>query len=428
MKKYITIIRDFLTKNTSSKQTVIKNTFWLLLAEGVSKGSVFILSILFARYLGPEDFGKYSYIVSIVSVFSVFADFGLSTIMLRELSRNGKDAEKYLVNWTLLKLTLSILVVLLILIVVFLINGSLDFLIYWLLYSVYSTIFNLWEFIRSYYRSSEKMENEALLKILTWLISISIILLFYHFYWSLYSIFMGFCVSGIVTTLISMCFVYYKIWGFKLRNHIDLKFINSLLWSWFYLLWWLFFIQIFVNIDQVLMWYFWLSNELWIYSAMYRIIFIFSAASQVFVNALVPNLLKKYSFKKIKVSSWIILFSSLILLLLGFLLWESFIILLYWEKYKSGYMILMIQLLTFVIISLDHLYYLLLNSLGFEKKVFYFSIISWIINLWLNILLIPRFFWVWAALATLSSEFILLLLLLYNYLPILKNYKTSNSV
>lgn len=50
MRAVIQYIRSFLTENKTSKQTVIKNTFWLFVAEAVSKGSIAVVIILIGRF------------------------------------------------------------------------------------------------------------------------------------------------------------------------------------------------------------------------------------------------------------------------------------------------------------------------------------------------------------------------------------------
>lgn len=50
------------------------------------------------RYLGQEGFGSYSLILVFVSVFDVLADFGLYSLMTREISKPGADEKKIASN------------------------------------------------------------------------------------------------------------------------------------------------------------------------------------------------------------------------------------------------------------------------------------------------------------------------------------------
>jgi len=75
-------IKSFLFENKTDKQTIMKNTFWLMLAEGVSKWGMFFITILIARLLWPEQFGILSFVMSFVAMFIVITDFGLTKYLI----------------------------------------------------------------------------------------------------------------------------------------------------------------------------------------------------------------------------------------------------------------------------------------------------------------------------------------------------------
>ncbi len=72
-----------------------------------------------ARYLGPERYGIISFALAFTSIFGVFTDLGLNTLTVREVARNKNLADKYLGNLLLLK---SILVILAVFVIVVAIN------------------------------------------------------------------------------------------------------------------------------------------------------------------------------------------------------------------------------------------------------------------------------------------------------------------
>jgi O-antigen/teichoic acid export membrane protein len=84
MRAAIQYIRSFLTENKTSKQTVIKNTFWLFVAEAVSKGSIAVVIILIGRFFGKEIFGQWSYLSVILTFLLVFADLGITQLTIRD--------------------------------------------------------------------------------------------------------------------------------------------------------------------------------------------------------------------------------------------------------------------------------------------------------------------------------------------------------
>jgi O-antigen/teichoic acid export membrane protein len=66
-------------------------------------------SMYTARYLGPERYGIISFALAFTSIFGVFADLGLNTLTVREVARNKILAEKYLGNLLLIKSVLSVI-------------------------------------------------------------------------------------------------------------------------------------------------------------------------------------------------------------------------------------------------------------------------------------------------------------------------------
>ncbi|MEP1744157.1 MAG: flippase [Kangiellaceae bacterium] len=52
----------------------------------LSRGIIAISGIMFARYLGPEEFGKYTYIMSIILIVGLPAAAGLPNLLVREIA------------------------------------------------------------------------------------------------------------------------------------------------------------------------------------------------------------------------------------------------------------------------------------------------------------------------------------------------------
>lgn len=55
-----------------------------------------LLAVLIARYLGPEKFGTFNYVISFVSLLAVLAEFRLQNILTRELSKKNNDTNSLL--------------------------------------------------------------------------------------------------------------------------------------------------------------------------------------------------------------------------------------------------------------------------------------------------------------------------------------------
>ena len=78
-------------KSLISHQGVIRylsNISWLLCEKILRMSVGLIVSIWVTRYLGPDQFGLYSYVISFVGIFSVIATLGLDEIIIKNLVRH----------------------------------------------------------------------------------------------------------------------------------------------------------------------------------------------------------------------------------------------------------------------------------------------------------------------------------------------------
>lgn len=64
----------------------------------LGRGAALLLSIVLARMLQPEQFGYYSYIISLLSIFSIPVVTGLPNLIIREIARFNADNEIEKIN------------------------------------------------------------------------------------------------------------------------------------------------------------------------------------------------------------------------------------------------------------------------------------------------------------------------------------------
>lgn len=53
----------------------------------VERGAALLLVVALARLLGPEDYGRYSFVVSYLTIFQILADLGLEAVLLRRFAQ-----------------------------------------------------------------------------------------------------------------------------------------------------------------------------------------------------------------------------------------------------------------------------------------------------------------------------------------------------
>ncbi|MEZ9877370.1 oligosaccharide flippase family protein, partial [Vibrio breoganii] len=73
------ILTKILTSNT------ITNTIWMLLEKLIKVAFSLFVGVMVARYLGPEDFGRLSYILAFAAFFSAISSFGIDSVAVKDL-------------------------------------------------------------------------------------------------------------------------------------------------------------------------------------------------------------------------------------------------------------------------------------------------------------------------------------------------------
>ena len=101
----------------SGKNSLLKNIFTF----GVSSATLiflFVLTVIAARYLGPEDFGIFTFALAFVFFFDFLLDPGLYHLLIREIARNKDKTGQYLLHAFAWKLIIIPVVFLLVVIVI----------------------------------------------------------------------------------------------------------------------------------------------------------------------------------------------------------------------------------------------------------------------------------------------------------------------
>src|SRR3989338_2677950 len=89
--------------------TVFRNTGFLFAADVFYRLLSFVLFLFIAYSLGASGLGDYSFIFAFAGLFIVVNDIGLSTLFVRETSRDLSKSSYFLGNVLFLKILFGIL-------------------------------------------------------------------------------------------------------------------------------------------------------------------------------------------------------------------------------------------------------------------------------------------------------------------------------
>lgn len=158
-------------------QTYLLNTSWVIAEKIVVMGLMFAITVVLARYLGPEQFGMLAYAISLVSLFAVAGHVGLVGLVVRELVKDPENKNIIMGTSFVLKGLGYLIGFSLVLIAAFLTEpfGSVEFLV--LLIVAFSLIFKPLDVIDFWFQSLLQAKYVAISKMVAAVVSFALQLL-----------------------------------------------------------------------------------------------------------------------------------------------------------------------------------------------------------------------------------------------------------
>jgi O-antigen/teichoic acid export membrane protein len=86
----------------------LRNGVLVVGARVVAKLAVFIVVVLLWRHLGADNYGRFAAMIVYVTLIAVVADLGLQTVFIRDASRDRTEFTRYLANLLSARLLLSL--------------------------------------------------------------------------------------------------------------------------------------------------------------------------------------------------------------------------------------------------------------------------------------------------------------------------------
>jgi len=163
----ISRLKALLLENATTKQTVAKNIFWLSASQVGTRLLRALVIIYAARVLGASEYGVFSYVLGLAGFFSIFADIGMSPILTKEIAKKPEQTHSIFATAFWIKaILLAITVILIIFIAPFF--SKIPEVKPLLLFAALLTLFDgVRDFSVAYFRAKEKMEIEALITTIT---------------------------------------------------------------------------------------------------------------------------------------------------------------------------------------------------------------------------------------------------------------------
>ena len=386
------------------------NMSWLFFERIIGMVVTFFVGIYVARYLGPANFGLWSYAGSFVGLFSTIAAFGLDNIVVRELVKDEKKRDELLGTTFVLKFIGSILVLIIIVIAVRLTNND-SFTNLLIFIIAIGTIFQSFDVIQFYFQSRVLSKYTVYAQIFATILCSVIKLLLIHLN-------MGLIYFAMVTLLQSIIlasgfvamYIKQKLNMFNWRPKFDLaRFLLKDSWP---LILSGIAISIYLKIDQVMIKNMLDAKAVGNYAVAVRLTEAWYFIPMVITNSLFPAIInakkisEKLYYERLQKLYDLMTWLAIVIALPITFLANDIIRILFGTQYQSAAGVLKIYVWTgvSVFLGIPSGKYLIVEN--YTKISFFRELLGAIINIILNIVLIPKYEIQGAAIATVISYFV----------------------
>jgi O-antigen/teichoic acid export membrane protein len=397
-------------KNNKGFIRYLRNSSWMMGEKFLRIIAGLLVGIWVARYLGPEQFGLFSYVIAFTAIFSGIAKLGLDGIMVRELVNHPEKSETYLGTAFWLKFIGAFIVMgLMSAIMSFTSNDANTNLFIFII--IAGLVFQSFEVVEFYFQSQVLAKIVSICKViqlaLSSIIKITLMLNEAELFW-----FVVVTAFDVLSLAVSY-FIAYKI---RKRpsffKSFDLSIAKKLLKDSWPLMLTSLVIMIYMRIDQIMIKEILGVYEVGLYSAAVKLSEAFYFIPMIITASLFPAILNAknnseelYRKRLQRLYTFMVWLAVVIAIPMTFLS-DWLVLILFGQVYQEAGQVLIIHIwaAVFVFLGVSFSKYLLTENL--TKIAFKRTMIGAISNILLNLWMIPVYGVKGAAIATLLSQFI----------------------
>lgn len=402
----------------SDVRTIFKNMSWLAISQVITSVLAFIWTILIARYLGVSDYGIFGFAVSLTSMLAVCGDLGISTHIIRSIATDYNISDKYLGNAIPLKVFLYIIYAIIVY-GILLAFGSSKLTIYVSMLLVIETaIKGFCSLFYGVFQAHEKGKYQGVANTILAIATFAFISGACYFDLGLSGITWAYVLANVLTIAYTIygLLKYFIVPKFK----FDFSFWKQLiLWGIPFALSGIFY-TIYYSIDIVMLTKLIGDYATGIYNATYKLINVLTLFYSIYTAVIFPVMSKQYknqesslilvSFEKsTKYLSLVTIPISVAVLIYA----PDIIHFIYGNQYEHAAEVLQILIWTVCFLFINGAASNLLNACHKEVSVTKIYCIAAIVNIILNIFMIPAYSYIGASVSTVLSEIVILFLEIY---------------
>jgi len=389
---------------------VFKNIAWLFFDKLFRMGIGLVVATWLARYLGTQQYGVFNYLTAIVSIMTIVSLLGLDSIVVKELVDNPRKSKFILSTVFLLRLFSGIFSFLICVIIINFFKGNEpDVLKVGIILSTVLIFQSLSTSIDLYYQSKVLSKFTVYAQNLSFILSsvIKVYLILEN---------ANLIAFAIVTSLeiflnsLFLGFAYLKISKETFALKVRMQFVVSFIKKGWPLMFSGLLIMIYMRIDQIMIGEMVNSAAVGTYSAALKLSEIWYFLPVIICNSFFPSIIEaKKESEQVYINKIQRLLDQLVMISLAVSVVVSvfagnIIAILYGSEYSQAAIILSIHIWTsvFVFLGVASSNYFVLENL--QKKMLLRAALGVVVNIGLNLVFIPLYGPIGAAISTLISQ------------------------
>ncbi|MGQ9676282.1 MAG: oligosaccharide flippase family protein [Chloroflexota bacterium] len=401
---------------------VAKNSLTPMATSFLNKGIDIAFAMLYLRILGPTDAGKFAFAITVYVYFEILTNFGLNTLVMREVAKDKSRANRYLSNTAIMRLLLVLASAPAILGVVLVYRSffalSWDTALAIALLGVALVPGNISAALSSLFYAYEKMEYPAIIAVVSTVLKVIIgtglLLAGYGF--------VGLAGTSVVVNVITAAIFAYLVYTRLLRPRLefDASLSRDILGTSFPLMLNHFLATVFFRVDVLLLQPMRGDATLGYYTTAYKFIDGLNIIPSTFTFAIFP-VLSRYAesahealLKAYTMSLRFLIIVSLPIAVGTAVLAEPIILLFGGEQYLPHSVIALQVLIWFLPFSyINSVTQYVLIAVNQQRFITYGFVVAATFNIVANLIMISLYSYVGAAIVTILSEIVLLAPFLY---------------
>ncbi len=393
----------------SIQNKFINNTFWLLFGKIFRIMTNLIVVVLIARYLGPEEFGTYSYAYSLMQILSVIGGLGLDGILVRNLVNNESEKGVLVGTSLLMRFLFSLPLIALLSLIIFVLPNHEDIRIFVILIGS-SIIFQSFNIIDYYFQSKVFSKYIVISNSICLLLTsiIKLILIAYGYPLIFFGIVILFEYLAIALGYIYVYYIHSKKsidWNFDFN--VGLNLIKD---SWPIVFAGIGYI-IYRKIDQIMIYNMLDAKDVGYYAASSKLIDTVCIIPAAITTSIFPYLIKNYNNKKIFRNNILLIYRafalySMIIITMIYFNDQKIVSLIYGSDYIVSHNVLFILSIGILFESMAKINGRWIILKNFQIISLYRTLFGALLNVALNIFFIPKYGIEGAAYSTLITLFL----------------------